>query len=79
MRLNRAVAVAKVEGPLAGSSCSTASSCRTHRLHAVRAHLLEESGDVRGAADAYARAAAMTTSARERDYLTMRAAAAARR
>ena len=77
--LNRAVAVAKAEGPLAGLKLLEGLELDSHRLPAVRAHLLEEAGDIRAAAHAYAQAAAMTTSLRERDYLTMRAASAARR
>ena len=49
MRLNRAVAVAMVEGPDAGlallDDLSASGQLRSHRLHAVRAHLLERTGD----------------------------------
>jgi predicted RNA polymerase sigma factor len=46
-----------------------------HRLHAVRAHLLERAGDVSAAREAYLRAARLTGSAPERRYLTLRASA----
>jgi predicted RNA polymerase sigma factor len=74
--LNRAVAVAMVEGPQAGLKILDGLDLDTHRLHAVRAHLLETADDPAAAARAYRVAAARTTSVRERDYLTMRAAAA---
>ena len=76
--LNRAVAVAVVQGPQAGLALLDGLALDSHRLHAVRAHLLDEAGDAAGAAAAYATAASMTTNARERDYLTVRAAAARR-
>jgi predicted RNA polymerase sigma factor len=76
--LNRAVAVAQVEGPLAGLALLDGVQLDTHRLHAVRAHLLESSGDAAGAVAAYRVAAARTTNLRERDYLMLRAAAALR-
>jgi RNA polymerase sigma factor (sigma-70 family) len=74
--LNRAVAVARVSGPLAGLKLLDGLELATHRLHAVRAHLLEEAGDSMTAAEEYAVAAAGTANAREREYLTMRAAQA---
>jgi predicted RNA polymerase sigma factor len=46
----------------------------THRLEAVRAHLLEQAGDATGARDCYLRAATMTSSLPERRYLELRAA-----
>jgi predicted RNA polymerase sigma factor len=76
--LNRAVAVAMVEGPRAGLKLLEGLDLDTHRLDAVRAHLLEDAGDRCGAAEAYRVAASRTTNVRERDYLTMRAASAAR-
>jgi predicted RNA polymerase sigma factor len=45
-----------------------------HRLHSVRAHLLEQAGDTGGAAAEFQAAAARTTNLRERDYLVTQAA-----
>ncbi|HZC40129.1 MAG TPA: RNA polymerase sigma factor, partial [Streptosporangiaceae bacterium] len=77
--LNRAVAIAMVEGPAAGLDLlRTLESDRRlaghHRLHSARAHLLEMTGDVAGAVAAYRAAARRTTSLPERRYLTGRAA-----
>jgi predicted RNA polymerase sigma factor len=46
----------------------------THRLEAVRAHLLERAGDTVAARESYLRAARMTASVPEQRYLTLRAA-----
>jgi predicted RNA polymerase sigma factor len=46
----------------------------THRLHAVRGHLLELAGDVEAALESYRRAARMTASVPERRYLALQAA-----
>jgi predicted RNA polymerase sigma factor len=46
----------------------------THRLEAVRAHLLEQAGDTAAARDSYLRAATMTASLPEQRYLELRAA-----
>jgi RNA polymerase sigma factor (sigma-70 family) len=77
--LNRAVAVAQVEGPQAGLDLlATLDGDRrmkgTHRLEAVRAHLLERAGDHAAARAGYLRAARRTTSLPEQRYLTGRAA-----
>jgi RNA polymerase sigma factor (sigma-70 family) len=77
--LNHAVAVAMVHGPDAGlvmlePLLSGPYAGRDHRLHAVRAHLLEQRGDVDGAREAYLAAASATTSIPEQRYLTARAA-----
>jgi RNA polymerase sigma factor (sigma-70 family) len=77
--LNHAVALAMVQGPEAGLAMLGALDAddRTaghHRLHAVRAHLLEMAGDVDGARGAYREAARRTTSLPERRYLESRAA-----
>ncbi|WP_284977355.1 DUF6596 domain-containing protein [Arthrobacter sp. efr-133-TYG-104] len=76
--LNRAVAVAKVEGPAAGLSALSgldAALGRTHRLDAVRAHLLELSGSPAEARAAYLAAAKKTGSLQERRYLMGKVAA----
>jgi RNA polymerase sigma factor (sigma-70 family) len=77
--LNRAVALAMVHGPRAGLALlgtleGDERMTRTHRLAAVRGHLLELAGDLSSARDAYRSAARMTQSMQERDYLTLRAA-----
>jgi RNA polymerase sigma factor (sigma-70 family) len=75
--LNRAVAVAMVDGPAAGLAVLDELGDRlgeTHRVDAVRAHLHERAGDPSTAARLYAAAAARTSSLPERRYLTMRAA-----
>ena len=77
--LNRAVAVAMVNGPLAGLALlgtleADERMANNHRLEAVRAHLLEMSGDSAAARDSYRRAARMTASIPEQRYLAMRAA-----
>jgi RNA polymerase sigma factor (sigma-70 family) len=75
--LNRTVAVAMVDGPAAGLALLEPLAEQLdghHRLHAVRAHLLEMAGDAPGARREYETAAARTRSVRERDYLTARAA-----
>jgi len=78
--LNRAVAVAMVAGPRAGLALlgtldGDDRMVRNHRLHAVRAHLLELAGDPVGARSAYQRAAMLTASLPEQRYLMLRAAA----
>jgi RNA polymerase sigma factor (sigma-70 family) len=77
--LNRAVAVAMVNGPRAGLALlgtldEDARMAQTHRLDAVRGHLLELAGDEAGARESYQRAARMTASVPEQRYLTLRAA-----
>ncbi len=75
--LNRAVAVAMVDGPVAGLALLAELDERLagrHRLDAVRAHLLEMAGDADGAIASYGAAALRTTSTAERDYLTAKAA-----
>jgi predicted RNA polymerase sigma factor len=46
----------------------------THRLEAVRAHLLEQAGDTATARESYLRAAKMTANLPERRYLELQAA-----
>ena len=77
--LSRAVAVAHVHGPtaalaLVGTMDADARLRHSHRLEAVRAHLLEQAGDLAAARDAYERAARATASLPEQRYLTLRAA-----
>ena len=80
--LNRIVAVAMVQGPVAALQQLQAVEAEPglaghHRVEAVRAHLLERAGDRRAAADAYRLAARKTLSIPERRYLESRATAAA--
>ena len=57
------------------SRCSTTGELRAHhRLHAVRAHLLELAGRPSEARAAYAHAARLATSIPEQRYLNERAA-----
>lgn len=75
VRLNRAVAVAMVDGPASGLALLEGLELNhSHRLHAVRAHLQESVGDLTAAARSYVAAAAQTANARERDYLLEQAA-----
>jgi predicted RNA polymerase sigma factor len=76
--LSRAVAVAMVSGPRAAldvlaSLDADGRLTRHHRLHAVRAHLLELAGDLEGAGVEYRAAALLTTSRPEQQYLRERA------
>jgi predicted RNA polymerase sigma factor len=76
--LNRIVALAMVDGPEAGlrqlaSVQADPALARHHRVHAVRAHLLEMAGDP-AAATHYRLAARNTLSVPERLYLESRAA-----
>jgi RNA polymerase sigma factor (sigma-70 family) len=77
--LNRAVAVAMVDGPRAGLAvldtlAGDERMAHTHRVDAVRGHLLELAGDAPAAREAYRRAARMTASIPEQRYLALRAA-----
>ncbi|OJF14804.1 RNA polymerase sigma factor [Couchioplanes caeruleus] len=77
--LNKAVAVARARGPLAGLTVlaeldGDERMKDNHRLEAVRAHLLELVGDAAAAHAAYRRAATMTASLPEQRYLMLRAA-----
>jgi predicted RNA polymerase sigma factor len=77
--LNRAVAAAMAHGPAAGLAMLDALEADGrlaghHRLHAARAHLLEMTGDLRGAVENYRAAAARTASGPEHHYLMTRAA-----
>ena len=77
--LNQIVAVAMVDGPdaaLARLDVAAADPALAgyHRVHAVRAHLMEQAGDRPGARAQYRRAAELTLSVPERAYLLDRAA-----
>ena len=77
--LNHAIALAMVHGPAAGLERLDALAgdprlAGHHRLDAVRAHLLERSGNLDGAIVHYRRAAERTTSTSERNYLLEHAA-----
>ena len=77
--LNHAIATAMVHGPAAGLARLAVLDADErlaghYRLDAVRAHLLEMSGDRDAAVAHYRRAAERTNSIPERNYLTMKAA-----
>ncbi len=77
--LNAAIATAMIEGPAAGlraldDAARDPRLAETHRVDAVRAHLLERAGDRAAAVPLYLRASERTASTPERDYLRMRAA-----
>jgi RNA polymerase sigma factor (sigma-70 family) len=76
--LNRVVAVAMVHGPQAGLEIldpleTDERLARHHRLHAVRAHLLERAGRPGDARESYRTAARYATSLPEKRYLEGRA------
>ena len=77
VRLNRAVAVAMLDGPQAGLDlvdriAAAGELGGYHRLQAVRAHLLADLGRTDEAGAAYDEAVRLATSGPERDYLRMR-------
>ena len=77
--LNRAIASAMVHGPksaleLVDAIATEGRLASSHRLDAVRAHLLELDGQHAAAITHYLAAAARTASIPERDYLTTQAA-----
>jgi RNA polymerase sigma factor (sigma-70 family) len=77
--LNHAIATAMVHGPAAGLALLESLDADErlaghHRLDAVRAHLLERSGDRAGAIACFRKAAGRTTSLPEQRYLMTRAA-----
>jgi RNA polymerase sigma factor (sigma-70 family) len=79
VRLNHAVAVAMAGGAEAGLALlrdleSDGRLADDHRLHAVRAHLLEMTGDREAARDAYEAAATRTASLPQQRYLRGRGA-----
>ena len=76
--LNRAVALAEINGPAAGlallSGLDADGRVAGHyRLLSVRAHLLEKAGETAAAYEHYRRAASATASIAERRYLESRA------
>jgi predicted RNA polymerase sigma factor len=78
--LNRSVAVATVQGPEAGLELLRTLEdderiAEHHRLHAIRGHLLELTGEHVAAQQSYQAAARRTTSLPEQRYLEGRAAA----
>jgi predicted RNA polymerase sigma factor len=77
--LNHAIAAAMVDGPSTGlaliAPLQNDDRVRgSHRIDAVRAHLLERAGERDAAVDLYRAAAAKTRSVPERNYLQMKAA-----
>jgi RNA polymerase sigma factor (sigma-70 family) len=79
VRLNHTVAVAMVHGAQTGLDQldkleADERIARDHRLHAVRAHLLEMAGDRAAAREAYEEAARRTTSFPQQRYLNARTA-----
>jgi RNA polymerase sigma factor (sigma-70 family) len=77
--LNHAVAIAMVQSPAAGLALlepleKDERMRGTHRLDAVRGHLLERANDFEAATASYLAAAEKTSSLPERNYLMMRAA-----
>jgi len=75
--LNRAVAAAMVDGPHAGLALLEGLGERLgdhHRLHSVRAHLLEQAGETATAIVEFRAAAARTANLREQRYLAAKAA-----
>ena len=76
--LNQAVAVAMVDGPARGLELlktldEDSRMKQSHRLDAVRAHLLERAGDPAAARAHYLKAARRTASAPEQQYLEAQA------
>ena len=76
--LNHAIATAMVDGPAAGLQLlkdldEDGRMKNHHRLHAVRAHLLEMAGNHQEAISLYRAAAGRTTSIPERNYLMAQA------
>jgi RNA polymerase sigma factor (sigma-70 family) len=75
--VNRAVAIAMADDPAAGLAVLDGvdgSLAGSHRVAAVRGHLLEMAGDLDGAADQYQSAARLATNLAEQRHLSMQAA-----
>ena len=82
--LNHAVAVAMARGPapalaMVGELARDKRLTDHHRLHSVRAYLLELTGDAEGALAEYQEAARRTQSVQEQHYLRMKATELAQR
>ena len=73
LALNNAVAVAMVDGPAKGLALLDDRLGDDHRLHSVRAHLLEMSGDHAAARASYREAARRAMSLPQQRYLNARA------
>jgi RNA polymerase sigma-70 factor (ECF subfamily) len=74
--LNRAVAVAEVDGPAAALAIvDTLDLAAFHAFHAVRADLLRRLGRLAEAAQCYSTAAGLAGNEAERRFLTAQAAA----
>jgi RNA polymerase sigma factor (sigma-70 family) len=76
--LNHAVAVAMADGPAAGlkrveTLATDKQLAEDHRLYAVRAHLLEMTGEMAAAREAYLAAARRATNLPQQRYLNCRA------
>ena len=79
--LNRAIAAALAHGPSTGLALLDELDDRLgdhHRLHSVRAHLLELDGHADAAIVEFRAAAARSSNEREQHYLTTKAAQLAR-
>jgi RNA polymerase sigma factor (sigma-70 family) len=75
--VNRAVAVAMADDPAAGLAILDGvdgALAGSHRVAAVRGHLLEMAGDLDGAAEQYQSAAGLTTNLAEQRHLSIQAA-----
>jgi RNA polymerase sigma-70 factor (ECF subfamily) len=72
VRLNRAVAVAEADGPLAGLALLAELDLPGHRLPATRAELLTRAGRIGEARTAYAEALALCDNEAETDHLRRR-------
>lgn len=73
--MNRAIAVAEVEGPEAGlTRLNTLDLNGYHAFHATRADLLRRRGSLAQAASAYSRAIELAANSAERRFLAGRIA-----
>ena len=75
VHMNRAIAIAEIDGPAAGLALFDGLALDDYApFHAARADLLRRLGRTADAADAYAKAAALTPNAAERRFLEQRRA-----